>query len=85
MRIGQLDYDRLSDAEKADYNAAAPACFVGYNNASDLGDAPENCCRVYELNNYVGRYMEFCAADGEKKVYKLANLSFQNEVEGDHT
>lgn len=79
-------YNALSDAEKADYDGKAPACFIDYADGEDDGDAPADCCRVYELNNYTGRYMEFCLDSGEtKRNYKLANLSFEHEVEGQHT
>lgn len=49
-----------------------PVCSLGGDRGKPDHMWPnEHCCRVYELKNWHGKYMDFCTVDGKGKKYEL--------------
>lgn len=48
-----------------------PLCFLGASSTPDMYGPVEHCCRVYELDDRVGKFMDFCLAyDPNTEDYK---------------
>ena len=58
-----LDGTRTGDAE------TQPLCAIAGNQGEPSHEMPSDfCCRVYELPDFVGRYMDFCSTDRSHKL-----------------
>lgn len=66
--ISKETFDALSDVDKIDYLDESPHCYIGTAEEPDMSWPQEDCCRVYELPNFIGRYFDFCLRAGESST-----------------